>query len=865
MEKDISWHSLSSKEVAKILKTNPKKGLSEKEVLKRRKKFGRNILLQKKSFSKIKLFLNQFKSPLVYILLIAGIIILPFHEFIDAIVIFLAVIVNVSIGYFQEKKANNALKELKKALQIKAEVIRSGNKKLVDSADLVEGDIFVLNPGDKVPADGRIIKSKNLKVNEMQLTGEWLAVEKKDDLLTKEISLAERDNMIYMGTIVESGWAIAIVVATGEETEIGKISDLISQIKEEETPLQKKIKSLSRIVAGIIIFICFLILILGLFQGNQFLEILIIAIAIAVAAIPEGLPVALTVILALGMQRILKKKGLVRKLTSAETLGSTSVIATDKTGTLTEGKMRITEIVSSSEKGRDLTLKIASFCSQAFIENPDDLMDKWIIRGQATDRALLLAGIEAGLRPNSLEKEVKNIIDIPFDQKNKYLGKTFLKNSRKLLYLSGAPENILKLSSYYEKNGVKKLSLQKRKKIEKEIDEMAEKGLRVIGVAKREIKKGKTIIDNLVFVGLIGLKDPVRKEARRAIKTCQEAGLKTIIVTGDHFLTAKAVAREIGFSVKKENILLGKDLDKMSDEEFSRKVEEIKIYARVEPKHKMRIIQAWQNKGEVIAMTGDGINDAPALKKADIGIALGSGAEVAKEVSDLILLTDNFSVIVEAIEEGRAIIDNIRKVITYLLSDSFTETILIAVSLFYGLPLPVTAAQILWVNLIEDGFPNVALAFEEKEENLMGRKVEKAKKSLLTKEMKVLIFIIGITTDFLLLGLFLWLYKFSRYSMPHIRTIIFAGLAIDSLFYVFSCKNLRKNIWQINIFSNKILFFSWVLGVIMLLSAIYLPFFQFFLKTYPLSWPDWGMLIGLGMINLILIETTKWFFIKKRK
>jgi len=392
---------------------------------------------------------------------------------------------------------------------------------------------------------------------------------------------------------------------------------------------------------------------------------------------------------------------------------------------------------------------------------------------------------------------------------------------------------------------------------------MARKGMRVIAVAEKLIKEKDNLANDLTFVGLIGLKDPIRREARKAIEICRKAGLRQIIVTGDHPLTAKAVAEKIGIPIKEKEILTGQDLDKISNEEFLEIVEKIKIYARVEPKHKMRIIQAWQSKGEVIAMTGDGINDAPALKKADIGIALGSGTEIAKEVSDLILLKDDFRVIVESVKEGRAIVDNIRKIVTYLLSDSFTETVLIGFSILSGLPLPATAIQILWVNLIEDGFPNIALAFEKNEENLMERKIESPKKSLLTKEMKILIFIVSLITDFFLLGLFLWLYKFSHYSLIHIRTIIFVGLAIDSLFYVFSCKNLKKNIWDINIFSNKSLIFSWLFGVIMVLIAVYIPFFQFVLKTYPLVLADWGILIGIGLINLILIEATKWHFAKR--
>ena len=848
------------------MRTDPKEGLSEEAVKNRRREFGGNLLPEEKPLSKLRLFLEQFKSPLIYILVIAGIVVLFFKEFTDAIVIFAAIILNTTVGYFQEVKANNALEKLKKAVKIKAEVVRGGNTKIIDSVELVPGDIFILNPGDKVPADGRIIDCYDLKINEMALTGEWLAADKKIDILPEKTPLADRDNMVYMGTVVENGKATVVATSIGVGTGIGKVAQMVKETKEEKTPLQKKIAKFSKIIGGAIVVICFFIFIEGMIRGDNFLEIFTIAVAVAIAAIPEGLPVAMTVILALGMQNILKKKGLVRKLASAETLGSTSIIATDKTGTLTEGKMRVAEIITKTKLERQLALKIVTLCNEAFIENPEEVMEKWIVRGRPTDRALLLAGIEAGIDKHALEKRMPKIAEVPFNPINKYIARAFTVNKKEdILYISGAPERLLEMSRYLERGGKKEiLTSEKKERVEKELENLTGKGLRVIAVAYKKIKNLKDIFDNLVFVGLIALKDPIRKEVKKSIRICRKAGMRPIIVTGDHRLTAKAVAEELGFTIKERNIVEGKDLDQLSDKQFLKKVRDIQIYARVEPKHKMRIIQAWQDKGEVIAMTGDGINDAPALKKADIGIALGSGTEVAKEVSDIILLTDNFNIIVAAVEEGRAIIDNIRKVITYLLSDSFTETILIGVSIFFGFPLPVTAAQILWVNLIEDGLPDIALAFEPKEKDLMSRKPQGHGNSLLTKEMKTLIFVIGLITDFLLLGLFFWLYKYSSYETIHIRTIIFAGLAIDSLFYVFSCKSLRKNIWHINPFSNKILVFAWGLGIVMLLLAVYFHPLQILLKTYPLNLVDWGLLLGIGLINIILIEVTKHYFIVRQ-
>lgn len=907
----VAWHNLSWQEAVRKQGSDLKKGLSEKEVERRLKKEGKNELPRAKPLPKTRIFLAQFKSPLVYILLMAGIITLFLKEFTDTIVIFGAVFLNTIVGYFQENKASQALRKLKKALTYQARVIREGNKKVVDASFLVPGDIFILSPGDKIPADGRLIEVRGLKVNEMALTGEWLPVLKHSRTLGKETPLAERNNMVYRGTIVEDGKAKALVIATGAKTEIGKIAKMVRETKEEKTPLQKKLSRFAKIITLIISFMALGIFIEGMVRYNQveflerFKEMFTTAVAVAVAAIPEGLPVALTVILALGMQRILKRKGLVRKLVAAETLGSTSVICTDKTATLTEGKMKVSQVLTSGKilkkglskakkekQSKLLALKIATLANEAFIENPQEPLSSWVIRGRPTDRALLQAGVLAGLNKKEIEEKEPQIAQLSFNPENKFIAALHQAEKNFFLYLSGAPERVLGLCSKIELQGdQEKLSPARKEKIEKKLKKMAAKGLRVVAVAYRQIPTKEITADlslpnpekaraqnpelktnnleilctDLVFVGLIALKDHLRKEVKEAIKICRQAGIRPILVTGDHQLTARAIGREIGLKIGKKNILEGKDLDKMSEEELAKKIKDIKIYARVEPRHKMKIISAWQDKKEVVAMTGDGINDAPALKKADIGVAVGSGTDVAKEVSDLILLTDSFNIIVAAVEEGRAIIDNIRKVIVYLFSDSFTEVILIGGSLLFGWPLPITAAQILWVNLIEDGPLGLSLAFEPKEKDLMKRKPEPRRTPLLTKEMKALIFVIGLVTDLLLLGLFFWLLKYSGYNNFHIRSIIFAGLTIDSIFYVFSCKNLHRNLWHINPFSNKFLSWSWLFSVITLVAAFYLPPLQVLLKTVPLNFFDWQLILGLGLLNLVLIEGTKWYFITRKQ
>ena len=660
---------------------------------------------------------------------------------------------------------------------------------------------------------------------------------------------------------------------------------MIKEARKEKTPYQKKLASFSKTVGIIIALISIFIFFEGIISGGNPVEMFVTSIAVAVAAIPEGLPVAMTVILALGMRKILKKGGLVRRLSSTETLGSTTIICTDKTATLTEGTMVVSKIITPAQilkksflaQDEDLALKIASSTSEAFIENPDYPKEKWILRGRPTDKALLRAGLEGGVIKFDGSRPQK-ISELPFNTINKFIAILFKENKTALLYISGAPEKIIERCQFLNLGGKNiKLTPQRLSSLESKLERLTGAGLRVVASAfkkvntlQSETQNLEKEINNLVFAGFIALKDPVRKEVKAAIKTCREAGLRPIIVTGDHKLTAQSVAKEIGFKINKENVLEGKELDNISDKEFDRILDKIKIYALVEPKHKTRIVEAWQERGEVVAMTGDGINDAPALKRADIGIALGSGTEVAKETADLILLNDSFSIIIKAIQEGRAIVDNIRKVIVYLLSDSFTEVILITGSMLIAWItqqpwiLPITATQILWVNLIEDGLPDIALAFEPEEEDLMRLKPTGHKTPLLTREMKAIIFIIGIVTDLVLLGLFFWMAGKTT-NIAYIRTMIFTVLSIDSLLYVFSCRSLRKNIWETNPFSNKFLVVAVGVGILMLVLAIYLPLLQGLLKTVPLSLQDWLIIGALGLVEIALIEATKWYFIARHE
>lgn len=860
-----NWHNLEIAEVVRFLKTDIKKGLSEKEVLTRQKEFGKNKLPEEKPLSKLVLFLSQFKSPLVYILLLAGLITLfisYFNEdryYLDSFFIFAVVLLAVIISFWQENKTTRTLSALKKIIKHTAEVLREGSYKIIDSENVVPGDIIILTQGGKVPADARIIECHELKVNEMVLTGEWLTQAKTPDLLPQDTPVADRNNMVFMGTIVEGGKGRAVVVETGLMTEIGKVAEILREVREEKTAYQKKLAKFARIITGVIILASLLIFTLGLMGQQEPVEMFLLAVAVAVAAIPEGLPAAVTLVFTLGMREILKRNGLVRKLIAAETLGSTSIIAADKTATLTEGKMEIAEI-SAPKKDHILALKIALFCSEAFVENLDHPTEKWVVRGRPTEKALLLGAIQAGLNIKELLRSELKLDEIPFDSKYKYSAALHKAGNKKTIYLMGSPEVVL------EKCVVSNID-----ELTKESNRLTSRGYRVVALAQKKIANHKEQISDddlneMNFVGFIALHDPIRKRAKEAIETCRQAGILPIIVTGDHMLTAKAVAEKIGFKVSGENILEGAQMQKLSDQEFKRIFKDIQIYSRVSPEQKLRIIDAWQSEGKVVAMTGDGVNDAPALKKANIGVALGSGTEVAKEVSDLVLLTDDFGIILVAIEEGRRIIDNIRKIVTYLLTGGFTEVMLIGMAMAFGLPLPVLASQILWKNLIESTPPAMALAFEPKEKGIMTRKPEPADLPLMTQRMKLLIFVIGILTNFLLFGIFLWFWQNPSYGVEKIdliRSVMFAGLAIDSFFFIFSFRNLRQNIWQYNPFANLYVTGVAFLGFLLLLAAIYLPPFQVLLRTAPFGFFEWAILIAYGLINISLIEAVKWYYKEK--
>ena len=854
------------------------------EANQRLKDFGRNVLPQEKPYSKIRLFLSQFNSPLMYILLTTVVISLSLKHYSDSIFIIIVLFINTTVGFYQENKANQSLLALKRMVKIRAKVWRDGYEKEIDSEELAVGDVVLLKSGDKVPADGRIIESKGLRINEASLTGESQAVEKKtDDVVPESAQLPERTNTVFMGTIVEEGRATMVVVATGINTQIGEVVSLLKETKEHKTPLQKKIASLSRITGAFILSIIVVVLIEGYFTEKNFTDVFVAALALAVSAIPEGLLPAITVILVLGMRRIFKQNGLVRKLAATETLGSVTVICTDKTGTLTEGKMQVSqiltgarELVSDSISGlaknenangvesHISALKIATLTNDAFVENPEAELQEWIVRGKPTEKALLLAGMQSGLNKQALERQYPVLDRISFESDYKFAATFHRKDDKQnMLYVIGAPEEIIARSVNLDIDGrMEKLGTAEANKLIAKLEILTQKGLRVLACAHKnyaietKYQNLSELVKELSLVGFIALKDPLRQDAKDSILIAKKAGIRTIIITGDHQLTAKAIAEEIGLEIKDENIVEGKELEIMSEDELKEKSKTITIYARVSPRHKLRIVGALQANGEIVAMIGDGVNDAPALKSADIGVVVGSGTDVAKEVADLVLLDDNFKTVVKAIEQGRVIFGNVRKVFVYLVADDFSELFLFLGSMAMGFPLPLLPAQILWINLVEDGLPDIALTTEQETKGVMDEKPRNPKEPILNRPLKLWMTAIFFITGLAAFLSFFFLWKLTG-DLHKTRTIVFALMCLDSLVFAFSVRSFKRTIFRKDIFSNRYLVGAVTISVILLVGAIYLPVLQKILTTQSLGATEWAIILSISLIEILLIEFSK--------
>ncbi len=880
------------KEGVEVLKqsSSSKEGLSEKEAKRRQEASGENVLAKEKPYSRLKTFISQFKTPLVYILIVAGGISLLVGEKIDAQVIFLAVIINVVIGFFQEDRANSSLEKLKKLVEHNSLVIRQGKKREIPASDLVIGDIIVLRAGELVLADARVISANDLEVNEASLTGESMPIYKSVNKVAAKTVLAERSSMVYSGTNILSGGGLAVVVTIASDTEIGKISEMVKKAEAGATPLQKKMEDVSKFLGLAVLVVCLVLAIIGLVKGLPPLDVFLSAIAVAVASIPEGLAMSVTVILSVGIKQIAKKKTLTRKLLAAETLGSITVICSDKTGTLTEGKMSFEQLTIS---GRELNLKelkkekddvlvneiikTGLLCSDVVIDNETGKMT-----GSAIEVSFLKAIKELDYQRKDFIYQEPRIAELAFRSARKYmLSLHENKNDTSFnLYAKGAGEIILKKCSYV-REGDKLISLseEKRKEILNNYNELTSQGLRVIALATKSFSKlpkqgsikeadWEDFSQELTFLALVSFKDSLRKDSAKTIALCKRAGIRPIIITGDHPNTALAIAKELGSGLARGGVMTGLELDALEEKDFQEVIKKVSVFARVNPSHKIRIVEALKKQGEVVAMTGDGLNDSPALKAADIGISLGSGTEVTKETADMVLLNDNFGVIVSAVKQGRIIFDNIRKSLTYLISDCFSEIVLIVGSILFNTPLALLPTQILWINIVNDGLPSFSLAFEEGDDDIMERKPIDKKASVFNKEMKAIILWLGISRDIILFAIFFYIFKNLEsygFSVEYLRTLFFATLIAKSLLSVFSLRSFTKPIYKINHLHNPYLLFAAFAGLGFLLLAVYLPSFNYFLKTEPLMLGSWAFVLAVAILNIMAMEIIKHVFFLKTK
>ncbi|MBW2985019.1 calcium-translocating P-type ATPase, SERCA-type, partial [Candidatus Woesearchaeota archaeon] len=819
------YHNEEIKGVFKELNTS-EKGLTTKEAEKRVEKYGLNELKEKKKVTPLQIFLAQFKSPIVWVLIVAMVISLLIRIVaadkeagIDAIVIGFIIVVNAIFGFGQEYKAEKAIEALKKLASLKAIVIRDGEEKQIEAVRLVPGDIIILSTGEKIPADARLIELINLQTQEAALTGESLPVKKELNVFKKEASVADRKNMVFSGTVITNGRGKAIVTGTGMTTEIGKIAKLIQEAKPALTPLQKKLKRLGKLLTILVVAISIIVFLVGVLRGHNIKEMFFAAIALAVAAIPEGLPAVVTIALALGVQRMVKRHALIRKLPSVETLGSCNVICSDKTGTLTHNEMTVRKLLTNNEivnvtgagyepegkfskdpKNFELLLKIGALNNDAKHLKEDN---KYKIIGDPTEGCLIVSAKKAGFDTAKLQKECPRTDEIQFSSERKRMTTIHKVNGKRVAYMKGAPDVILNLCHRILINEKARiLTGQDRKKILKTNENFASEALRVLGFAYKELDKEKDeeeIESDMIFVGLQGMIDPPRKEVKDSVKECLEAGIKVVMITGDFIGTAEAIAKELGI---KGQAITGEELEKIKD--LEKRAEDIAIYARVNPEHKMKIIHALKAKGHIVAMTGDGVNDAPALKRADIGIAMGiTGTDVSKEASDMILTDDNFTSIVNAVEEGRVIFDNIKKFVFYLLSSNMGEVLTIFIAMLVGFPLPILALQILWINLVTDLFPALALGVDPPEPGIMKMPPRDPKERIMNKKRGMLMFVIGAIMMLGTLGLFK-LYN-PETDLRYAQTVAFTVLMMFQMTNVLNCRSEDLSLFRVGVFKNKYL------------------------------------------------------------
>lgn len=896
------WYQLSQEQVSQQLNSDLTQGLSQAEAAKRLADNGPNELKEKERETLFQRFLNQFKDFLVLILIAASLISAFIGEVADSAVIIAIVILNAVLGVFQEAKAEKALEALKKMAAPCSKVIREGNLFTIPSRELVAGDIVILEAGDYVPADLRIIEAINLKVEEASLTGESVPVEKEATAITGEVPLGDRHNMGFMSTIVAYGRGKGLVTGTGMQTEIGKIAEMLQEYKEEQTPLQRKLEEFGKYLGILCIVVCAIVFALGVYNGyrdgtldaHEIQLMLMTAISLAVAAIPEGLPAVVTIVLALGMQRMVKKNSIVKKLHAVETLGSTTVICSDKTGTLTQNQMTIVKAYAGDSmfdvsgegynpKGQfsrngavvdtrlnrelDLLLRGSVLCNDAKLKAGAADGKAWSIIGDPTEGALIVAGAKGGYDREKTDCAFPRLQEIPFDSTRKMMT-TFHRfdNGKIVAFVKGAPDILLsRCREIAIARSVRPLTPADREVIGKANSEMASQALRVLAVGYREfdvmpeLLEPEVIEKDLVFTGLLGMIDPPRNEAREAVKVCAMAGIRPIMITGDHPDTAYAIARDLGIAGKDKKVITGQMLDTLAKEDLQKAVQTTSVFARVSPEHKVAIVEALRSNNEVTAMTGDGVNDAPALKKADIGIAMGiTGTDVTKETADMVLTDDNFASIVAAVEEGRVIFTNIRKFVFFLLSCNMAEILVIFLAMILGWPVPLLPIQLLWLNLVTDAFPALALGMEKKEPDVMEVAPRDPAEPLLNRNMQIMIIIQSVVITIAVLGSFKYAMNTYGGDLNVARTFAFVTLISSELLRAYSTRSEHFSAFRIGFFSNKYMNMGVGVSFVLLMLSLYGPLHEVF-RTFELGLQEWGVVACFAVLPFIAGELGKMF------
>ncbi|EOT2913987.1 calcium-transporting P-type ATPase, PMR1-type [Clostridium perfringens] len=865
------WYKKSKNEILQELNVDEKNGLSSTEALRRLEKYGKNKLETKKKKTLFKQFLSQLKDVMIYILIIAAIISAFLGEISDALIILLVIIINAVIGVIQESKAEKALDALKELSTPKALVKRDGSLKEILSEDIVPGDIVIIDAGRYIPGDLRLIDTANLKIEESAFTGESVPSEKDASFLPdKEIPIGDQNNMAFMSTLATYGRGVGVVVSTGMNTEIGKIAKMIEQEENDETPLQKKLSELGKILGFLAVGICILIFIISFFQGRDLLEMFLTSISLAVAAIPEGLPAIVAIVLALGVQRMVKKNAIIRKLPAVETLGSVSIICSDKTGTLTQNKMTVTTVYTNDSYIKESEFNLNDNESKLLVDCMvlcnDATYSEKSQTGDPTEIALLESPFKLNILKEKLEKEFKRIDEIPFDSDRKLMTTVNLVDDKKArVFTKGALDSILSICNKISINGkLLDFSKEYKAKVLENSNIMSDKALRVLAFAYKDISKENIVLDSLekdlVFIGMVGMIDPPRLEVKDSIKLCKSAGITPVMITGDHKNTAFAIANELGIAEDISQAITGHEIDKFKEEEFNEKIINYRVFARVSPEHKVKIVKAFKSHGNIVSMTGDGVNDAPSLKAADIGVAMGiTGTDVSKGASDMILTDDNFSTIVSAVEEGRKIYLNIKKSIVFLLSCNLGEILTLFTAILLNWNSPLQPIHILWVNLITDSFPALALGVDKTKEDVMNNPPRNPKESIFIKSDKIQLIINGV----LIGGITLFAFKLGERlyadSLIHAQTMAFVVLSVSQLFLSLSLRSNTKSAFSLGIFSNKYLVYSILLGIFLQVIIISISFIANIFKVTPLLLYDWIVVILVSLIPFAINEILKLF------